>query len=156
MDEGHAEDLIKQLAGTPAAFESALARLGEEGFEKRPAETEWSALEVLQHVRASDYIISSRVWNALVRGDAVYPGLDEVRYLELLQRAALPPREVLTAFAIRRRELVGLLGDLAHEEWATVITTDFGSADLRERCSRLLEHELEHFGQLNAIVAQLA
>jgi uncharacterized damage-inducible protein DinB len=147
-----AEHLIAQLTAVPAKFASALERLGEDAFQRAPAEGEWSALDVLQHVRASDYILSARIWNALVRADAVYPGIDEVRYLELLRRAALPPREVVQAFAVRRRELVGLLRDLSAEEWMTEITTDFGSGDVRERCASLLGHEQEHLGQLRAIV----
>jgi uncharacterized damage-inducible protein DinB len=144
--------VVAQLAAIPSKFASALDQLGEGAFHVPPAEGEWSALDVLQHVRASDYILSARIWNALVRADAVYPGIDEVRYVDLLRRAGLSPREVLQAFTVRRRELIGLLRDLSAEEWTTDIITDFGSGDLRQRCASLLGHEQEHVGQLRAIV----
>ncbi len=97
------------LAESPAVFGAALLDLGEAKFARRPTPDEWSPLEILRHVRASDLIVASRIWNVLTRPDGVHLGLDERKYGDLLARADVSAADQVQAFVLRRRELVGLL-----------------------------------------------
>jgi hypothetical protein len=140
--------VLSALEQTPAAFAAALTKLGATGFERRPAADEWSPLEVLTHVRASDLIVSTRIWSALVRPDAVHPGLDEREYGDLLTRAGLPADDQVRAFTLRRRELLGLLRGLSDDEWLAIVHTDFGERPVIDAAAAMAAHETEHVGQL--------
>lgn len=152
-ESGPVEVAVTTLAESPAEFEAALSHLGEAGFGCRPTPDEWSPSEVLRHVRASDLIVSSRIWNALTRPDAVHPGLDERRYVDLLVRAGLSTANQVRAFILRRRELVGLLRGLSDHEWTTPVRTDFGEVPLSRVTAGMASHEQEHLAQLAAAVA---
>jgi DinB superfamily len=143
--------LLERLAACPQAFASSLAQWGAAAFERRPAPDEWSPLEILLHVRAADTIISARIWAVLVRPDAVFPGLDERSYGQLLARGRLPATDQVTAFKLRRLELLGLLETLADAEWALLLRTDFGECPLEQYIAGLATHEDEHLSQLRSI-----
>jgi hypothetical protein len=147
------EPAVTILAESPAKFEAALCHLGEAGFGRRPTPDEWSPSEVLRHVRASDLIVSSRIWNSLSRPDGVHPGLDERRYGDLLARAGLSAPDQVRAFILRRCELVGLLRGLSDHEWTTPVPTDFGEVLISRLTGDMALHEQEHLGQLAAAVA---
>jgi hypothetical protein len=144
------EAVLTTLEQTPAAFEAALTKLGATGFERRPAADEWSPLEVLTHVRASDLIVSTRIWSALVRPDAVHPGLDEREYGDLLTRAGLPADDQVRAFTLRRQELLGLLRTLSDKDWNETVHTDFGEKSVLQVAVAMAAHETEHVSQLRA------
>ena len=142
--------VFSALGKTPAAFAAALTKLGATGFERRPAAEEWSPREVLTHVRASDLIVSARIWSALVRRDAIHPGFDERAYGDLLTRAGLSANHQVRAFTLRRRELLGLLRGLSDEEWLAMVHTDFGERSVMDVAVAMAAHETEHVGQLQA------
>jgi len=146
---------ITILAESPAQFGAALSDLGEAKFGRRPGPDEWSALEVLRHVRASDLIVASRIWNWLTRPDGVHLGLDERKYGDLLARADLSAADQIQAFILRRRELVGLLSGLSSHEWTAPVWTDFGEVSILRLAGDMASHEQEHLGQLAAAVAAL-
>ncbi|MFZ0129051.1 MAG: DinB family protein [Candidatus Dormiibacterota bacterium] len=152
--ESHAvEGCIAILAESPQQFEAALSHLGEAEFGRRPAPDDWSPLEVLRHVRASDLIVASRIWNWLIRPDGVHLGLDERTYGDLLARAGLSAADQVRAFTLRRRELVGLLLGLSNHEWTSSVQTDFGEVSMLRLAGDMASHEQEHLGQLARAVA---
>lgn len=154
--ESRAGDVeITFLAESPAQFGAALSDLGEVKFGRRPAPDEWSPLEVLRHVRASDLIVASRIWNWLTRPDGVHLGLDERKYGDLLARADLSATDQVRAFILRRRELVGLLRELSSHEWTAPVWTDFGEVSILRLAGEMVLHEQEHLGQLAEAVAAL-
>jgi hypothetical protein len=147
------EATITALAESPEQFEAALSPLGEAQFSRQPAPAEWSPLEILRHVRASDLIVGSRIWNCLTRPDGVHLGLDERRYGDLLARAGLSAADQVRAFTLRRSELVGLLRGLSSHEWTSSVRTDFGDVSMLRLAGDIASHEHEHLGQLVRAVA---
>jgi len=143
------------LAESPDQFGAALSDLGEGKFGRRTAPDEWSPLEILRHVRASDLIVASRIWNVLTRPDGVQLGLDERKYGDLLARADLSAADQVQAFILRRRELVGLLRRLSSHEWTAPVRTDFGEVSILRLAGDMTSHEQEHLGQLAAAVDAL-
>ena len=143
------------LAESPAVFGAALLDLGEAKFARRPTPDEWSPLEILRHVRASDLIVASRIWNVLTRPDGVHLGLDERKYGDLLARADVSAADQVQAFVLRRRELVGLLRGLSSREWTAPVQTDFGEVSILRLAGDMASHEQEHLGQLAAAVDAL-
>jgi DinB superfamily len=151
--ESHAVEAgIAILGQSPGHFEAALAHLGEARFGRRPAPDDWSPLEVLMHVRASDLIVASRIWNWLTRPDGVHLGLDERKYGDLLARAGLSATDQVRAFTLRRRELVGLLSGLSNQEWTSPVRTDFGEVSILRLVGGIASHEQEHLRQLAGAV----
>jgi hypothetical protein len=152
---GPDEPSVTLLAETPRNFEEALAILGEAGFNRRPTLEDWSPLEVLRHVRASDLVVSSRIWSALTGTNGVHPGLDERRYGDLLARAGLSAADQVRVFALRRQELIDLLRQLSEDEWMVTVRTDFGEAPVARVTAAMVSHEQEHLDQLATAAANV-
>jgi len=105
----------RELAGMPAILEALLAGMDETGARTRPAETEWSAVEILCHLRdeeAEDFGARLRV---IVDGGGTFAPIAPERWAEerRYREASLP--DVLEAFRERRQASLDLLASLASE-----------------------------------------
>jgi hypothetical protein len=140
---------IGLLSSTPGRFRSAYERLGESEFSRRPSDETWSPLDVLVHLRASDAILTGRIWSVLVQPDSLFALMDERQYGELIRRSGLPPLVQIDSFTLRRQELVGLLRSLSDNEWAATIW----STPLWQLVTSMPEHEQEHLTQLGMLSA---
>ena len=144
--------LIQTLDENARRVEALLAGLSEEEARRAPAPNEWSAFEVLTHLRTSEAIMMPRLLQILVRPGVRMPDMDEHRWGELLARARLPIPDQVLAFAARRRELVGLLETLQPQEWATAGEHETqGQLTVRRIAEHAVAHEQEHLEQIEAV-----
>jgi hypothetical protein len=113
---------------------------------------EWSAAEVLAHLRAADDIQAYRAYAILARDAPPLPAFDERRWAEVVGYAALPIRESLAVYAGKRGELVAMLRRITPEEWdRTCQHETLGALTLWAQLSNLAEHEEEHLAQLKSL-----
>jgi hypothetical protein len=141
---------VEALAATPAELRELLARA--EARPRAPEAGQWSALEVLRHLLASDAILSPRVMQILVRPGAPLAAFDERAWAELAARAGLTPAQELDLFAARRAALVGLLRTLTPAEWAHEGEHEVaGRLSVARIVAHLAEHEREHLAQLGEL-----
>jgi DinB family protein len=105
-------------------------------------------------VRASDAILSTRIFQVLVREGLPLPGFDERRWGELYAAAAIPFDDQVGHFALRRAERVGVLRSLTADEWLRSGEHEqLGTLTVADICQKIIEHEAEHRAQLDRIVA---
>jgi len=143
--------LVDALAATPTRLRDLFEGIDDDVARRRPAGGEWSAADVLTHLRASDAIILTRVPQILVRPGLPLVGLNEEVYARVLDRAGLSVVEQVQAFAARRGELVALLRALAPEEWALAGRhEEHGDVTIRGLVERVVPHEAEHLAQIEA------
>jgi hypothetical protein len=122
----------------------------------RPAPGEWSATEILGHLRA----------NAAAWGGTIQRMLDEeqpaIRYVSpraLMKKPEYSGRgfdEALALFAAERRELVARLSALTAEGWARTATftgTTRRQATVLDYAERMATHEAEHLAQFEATLS---
>ncbi len=146
------DDLLARIAATPTAVVAAFAGRGDAEL-ATSQEGEWSAAEVLAHLRAADDIQAYRAYAILARDDAPMPAFDERRWAEVAGYAVLPPHESAATYASRRGEMVAMLRRISLEEWdRTCQHETLGDLTLWAQISNLAEHEEEHTQHLREMV----
>lgn len=146
-------DFVK-LAATPARFQAALDTLGRDRFSERPAVDEWSAAEILTHVRAADAVISPRILQVLVRPGIALPDIDERMVGERLANAQDTDQQRVIAFGARRAELMQLLATVDRDDWDLRGEYETrGPLSIADIFDSLASHEEEHLQQLASVVA---
>ena len=150
------EQVLTLLRATPLRLAALTADLSPEELHTRPNPDEWSANEVLAHLRAC-----ADVWGncivAMITGDmptlrAVNPltWIKKTNYLELEFRPSL------RAFATQRADLLAVLSPLPPEGWERPATVT-GAGKVLERtvlfyARWLAGHERSHVKQIERIV----
>jgi hypothetical protein len=146
-------DLVERFAATPGRIAAAAAGRSPEQLAATPADGGWSPLAVLAHVRASDDVLAPRLVAMLVRDRSPLPAFDERRWAEVLAYAESDFQELLATFAFRRAELVRVLRRLSAADWQRAgLHEERGVITLEDTLRHLVEHEVEHCRQLEALL----
>ncbi len=145
-------DLVERLAATPGRVAAAAVGRSPEELSADPDDGAWSAVAVLAHLRASDDILSPRLVAMLVREEPTLPAFDDRRWGEVMGYAESDFQELLAAFTFRRAELVRVLRHLAPDDWQRAGMHEArGRMTLQETLRHLVEHEVEHCLQVEAL-----
>lgn len=148
------DDLLVRLAGIPARVASAVAGRSETLLHRLSATDGWSAAEIFAHMRASDDIMTPRVFMILVRDQPPLAAFDERRWAEVAGYTLADFQTSLQAFTLRRAELVSMLHRIGAEEWRRVgVHEARGPISLLDVITTLVEHEEEHCAQLESAQA---
>lgn len=120
-----------------------------DGVEWAP-EGEWSALQILTHLRDVEYGIQiARVQAAVLEDNPEFPAFNADAW-----RAAHRPRpetygQVVADFAAGRRALAAMLDRLDEDDWTRPVrTAAFGQSILEVVVERAYLHTLDHLQQL--------
>ncbi len=147
-------DVIESLAATPVWLRSGFAELSGTAAYRAPHPGEWSAQDILAHLRASDAILAPRIMQILTRPNAPLAGYDERVWAALAARARLPLSVQLAAFEAHRAELVSLLRTLTPAEWALAGQHETrGKLTVSDIATDLAAHEREHQLQFQALLS---
>jgi hypothetical protein len=145
--------IIDALKATPASLRGAVRALKGAQIATALADGEWSTLDVVRHIRASDAILAPRIMQALVRDRPLFPSFDHQGWAELIAAADVPVDAQLAAFAIQRAELTALLRTLTVEQWQRMsVHEKRGEQSIAEICEHIAGHEAEHVAQIEAMV----
>lgn len=144
------DDLIGALGATPDRLRRLLGAVAHQPPRPRPDPgTDWTAADVLLHMRATDAILATRIPQILARPHLPMADLDDRAYGEALARAGLTVAQQLDAFAARRAELVALLRTLRPADWSLTGQHELrGPISVRELAIWIAEHEAEHLSQI--------
>lgn len=146
------DDLIERLARIPERISQAVAGRSEAELHTPLAEAEWSAAAIFAHLRASDDIITPRVYALLVRDDPPLAAYDDRRWAEVAGYEQADFQSSLAAFTLRRAELVALLRRLASADWQRSGRHEaHGLISILQVVTHLVEHEEEHCAQLEKL-----
>ena len=153
------EQMLTVLAATPPRIAALTAGLAPAQLHTAPAPDEWSANDVLAHLRAC-----ADMWGdcivAIVSQDR--PTLRAVNPRTWIKKTDYLEQEFepsLRAFATQRTELLAVLEPLAPEGWSRAATVT-GAGKVLERtvlsyAQRLAVHERPHVKQIERIVNTL-
>jgi hypothetical protein len=153
------EQTLSLLAVAPQRIAESTADLTPAQLRTSPGPDEWSATEVLAHLRAcADQWGGSIV--AMLAED--YPTLRAINPRTWIKQTDYPELEFLPsfqAFAAQRAELLALLHALPREGWSRGATMTGAGAPLQRtvlsQAQRLAIHERPHVKQIADIVKSL-
>ena len=154
------EQLLDGLAETPRRIAALSGGLGAARLHARPGEDEWSANEVLAHLRAC-----VDMWGRCIAAmlDQDHPTLRAINPTTWITKTDYPRQEFgasLQAFAAQRSELVAVLAALPPEGWSRSATVT-GAGKALERtilfyAEWLARHERPHVKQIERILSAAA
>lgn len=150
MDE--IRNLIDRLEALPAGFAEVMSRLEAADSVEALGPGDWSAAQVLAHVRASQDIMEPRILAILTRDNPPLPAFDDTVWANVGRYAFVPVTEALESMRTRRRELVRALRALNAEGWQRTGQHEVqGTISVLDIARRIAEHEEEHREQIARI-----
>jgi DinB superfamily len=149
--QGEIDELLFRLSDVPLRIARAIEGYDETALRTVSAEGEWSVVDILAHIRASDEIVVHRVYVLLVRDTPTLLAYDERHWAEVARYALSDFRTSLALYVLRRAELVNMLHYIHLEDWQrTGLHEVRGPVSLLDIVASMVEHEEEHCSQLEA------
>lgn len=152
--ETERETLLRELRDAPEAFALLFARADEEALHHRPADGEWSAVEVVGHLGDLDAFNRTERFNAiLMRDRPELPAYEPDARVAAADYQALSGTEALDFFKRERDLIVALLEGLRPVELArTGIHPRYGERSLLQFAD-MRNHDRTHLDQVTAAIA---
>lgn len=148
------ENLLDRMAAVPGRVAAAVAGWSETQFRARPAPDEWSAAEVLAHLRVADEMLTSRAYLILACDNPPITANDGGRWNAISGYAEQDVPTLLAHYAARRADVVTVLRRATLEDWRrTGVHSMRGTVTLFHQVKFLVDHDREHCEQLEAIQA---
>jgi hypothetical protein len=146
------DGLLFRLSDVPLRIAHAVEGYNETELRTASVEGEWSAANILAHMRASDAIVAYRAYVLLTRDNPTLLAHDERHWAEVARYVEINFRSSLALYALRRAELVNMLRHTNLEDWQRVgLHEERGPVSLLDVVTSLVEHEEEHCTQLEAM-----
>jgi FMN phosphatase YigB (HAD superfamily) len=137
------------LQSTPAIFDHLLRVERSFDWTHRPAPDQWSAIEILCHLRDSNSEINTpRVDLILAQENPFIPGLNPDDWVDQRHYVDQSPAKALSEFAQSRIALINTLKSLSESQWSRKGRhAIFGPTDLRELMHFAALHDQLHVRQ---------
>ncbi len=150
------EQVLTLLAATPQRIAALTADLTPVQLQSTPNPDEWSANDVLAHLRACADVWGGCIEAIIAEERPTLRAVNPRTWIKQTNYRALEFRPSLHAFATQRAELLAVLEPLPAEGWSRAATVT-GAGKVLERtvlsyARWLAEHERPHVKQIDRIV----
>ena len=144
------------LAAAPLRIAALTAELAPAQLQTAPASDQWSANEVLAHLRACADMWGGCIVRMISENEPTLRAINPRTWINSTDYREQPFQRSLDAFMAQRAELLAILEPLAPEGWARAATVT-GAGKPLERTVRfyaewLAVHERPHVKQIERIV----
>ena len=150
------EQVVALLGEGPSNIADAARHASAEQLVTAPAKDEWSANEILAHMRACADVWGGAIETILAQDRPTIRAMNPRRWIESTEYLDRPFRSSLRAFAAQRRDLLTLLTSLSSGQWARRATvTGAGKPLVRsvyDYAEWLATHERPHVKQIRRAV----
>ena len=147
------DDPAEVQAATPALIKSLLERAGS-NLGKRPAEGEWSVLELLGHLADAELVVSGRYRWALCEDEPPLVPYDQDRWVAGLRHNEDDPAEVLDEFSALRRANLALWSRLSEAQRRRLgMHAERGPESVDMMFRMLAGHDRFHLDQMRRTLA---
>jgi hypothetical protein len=150
------EQILTMLEATPAHLADLAGGLTPTQLITPPEPGEWSARDVLAHLRACADMWGKYIGVILIDDKPTFKAVNPTSWIKKTNYRELEFHPSLQAFTIQRAELLEVLKPLAPEDWSrTAMVTGAGKPRLRTvytYAQWLANHERSHFKQIERIV----
>lgn len=141
------EENIKRMAACTAKVDAM--RLASSSSKR-----EWSAVEILGHLRACDDLWSYSIYAMLTDQQPSLALIDERRWTKMLGYANLNFHQSFEVFAAKRTELIAVLKSLSEEAWSRTALIEGRQHSVFSQVRRLALHEREHCNQIESLLSR--
>lgn len=153
------EQTLALLAATPERFAALTTGLTPAQLRTRPSQDEWSANEVLAHVRACADVRGGPILRIIAEEHPTLRAVNPLTWIERTDYLDLEFEVSLRAFAAQRAGLLAALRPLGPEDWARAATvTGAGKPLIRTALGYaqwVAHHERPHVRQMEQIAKAL-
>jgi hypothetical protein len=150
------EEVLTLLVETPPRIAALTAGLAPTQLQTAPNQDEWSANDVLAHLRACADVWSTCIVQMIAEDRPTLRAVNPRAWIKQTDYLELAFRPSLRAFATQRADLLAVLEPLPHEGWSRAATVT-GAGKVLERtvlfyAQWLARHERPHVKQVERIV----
>ncbi len=143
------------LEATPARIAAATSRLTEGQLHRPPRRGEWSANEVLAHLRACADVRGEPIRVIVAEDHPTFRAINPLTWIEQTNYLDMPFRRSLRAFTEQRTALLAVLRALPRQDWARAATVT-GAGKPIERTALtyaqwVARHERPHVKQIEGV-----
>jgi hypothetical protein len=153
------EQILTHLAETPARLAGLTEGLTPAQRLEPPEPGEWSARDVLAHLRACSDMWGKAIVKILSEEKPTFKAVNPVTWIKKTNYCELEFQPSLQAFTEQRAELLGMLEPLAPEAWSRSATVTGAGKPLERSvytyAQWLANHERSHIKQIGRIVNAL-
>lgn len=147
--------LLTQLAATPPRIATLTADLSLEALQANPAPAEWSANDVLAHLRACADVWGNCIMKIIAEERPTWRAVNPRTWMKQTNYPELAFRLSLRSFATQRADLLAVLELLPPEGWSCAAIVTGGGRVLEPTvlsyAERLVRHERPHVKQIERI-----
>jgi hypothetical protein len=138
------------LKATPAALETLTSSFSNQDWNRKPAEGEWSPIEIICHLRDVDIEINVPRFEEIRKEDNLFvAGVDADAWVEQRKYHLEEGPASLESFLLARLTLLTLLKDYSDEDWnRTVRHSIFGPTSVHELTKFIAIHDRTHIRQV--------
>lgn len=153
------EQLLTLLAATPQHLAALTADLAPAQLRAAPAPDEWSANEVLAHVRSCADMWGGAIMTILAEDRPTIRAINPLTWIKQTDYPDLEFQPSLRAFTTQRAELLAALEPLPPEAWSRAATVTGAGKPLvrtvQTYADWLVRHERPHIKQVARVVNAL-
>jgi hypothetical protein len=142
---------LQMLEETLTHLHACRAALDEEVIKRQPASGEWSALEVLAHLRAAAEVFSHSIFMFLLDDWPTIPYIHPNKWRDMQGYSEITFDENLQIFELNRRYLLRKLRNLTPSTWERSGTIKTQTRTVYGEMRRMALHEKGHYGQIQAL-----
>jgi hypothetical protein len=148
--------VLTLLAATPPRIAALTADLSPEALQTSPAPDEWSANDVLAHLRACADVWGNCIMKIIAEDRPTWRAVNPRTWIKQTNYPELVFRPSLRSFATQRADLLAVLEPLPSEDWSrAAIVTGVGRVlelTVLSYAERMVRHERSHVRQIERIV----
>lgn len=149
------DDPASVQSQTPAALRTMVQEAAQDK-RTRPAEKEWSVLELLGHVADAEIVISNRYRWALSQDGTTVGGYDQDRWVEHLRHNDKEPEDLLETFSVVRDANLKLWRRSAQDERDRhVMHSERGRESYDLMFRMIAGHDRFHLNQMRETLRQV-
>ncbi len=154
------KQLVTLLEAAPQRLAAATSGAPRRALHTPPEPGEWSATEVLAHMRACSDMWGGAILSILNDRPATLRAVNPVTWIKSTDYPDLDFQQSLRAYTAQRETLASVLRSLPAQEWERSVLVTGGGTPLRrsalDYARRLARHERPHLKQIAASVKTLS
>jgi uncharacterized damage-inducible protein DinB len=147
---------LRRLTETPGRLAATTEALNDEQLHQRPDEENWSANEILAHLRACADVWGETIAAMLQDNEPALKHLHPRTWQKETNYLEIPFRESFRDFVDQRRALLETLSDLSLADWSRGAIIKERRHTIFSQARRMALHEATHCEQIEALSVNLS
>jgi uncharacterized damage-inducible protein DinB len=148
------KNTMAEMEKTADLFAAAIQGASEAALSKRPDAKNWSAKEIICHVRDTEEFFLNRFQMILSFDEPKFSLADAERWVVERQYLRNDVGEAISAFRQRRQETLQFMKEISPGQWGRAcIHKVRGRMTLRDYCELLAGHDKVHLDQVKRALA---